>query len=1234
MALPTSATWDLADFSGLNLSTLLSLGPSDLTITPSTTPYFGYNDNLTVLFCRSEDTAEASLSFSTPLPSRFTLDLVVRFPQLPDNLGDLSQRRVGLTVADDGGRGFTLFFAVTGMAVSRVDNLGSASALPDTSDLTEEVSAQFHTIRIAVDGGLGRAYVFVGLGATEQPALHLIVPVEATPPSVTDLFRVFVKGTASEPAHMEIMSLRLASDLVIANYPPVANAGPDRVVPVGQAARLDGRSSYDIEGAALTYRWRMVDAPFGSAYSADCSSFATIDDGDADGVTDKITVPVDALPVWLATGDLVVLRNVRYEVLSVNTLTGEITVTSDSIPDDITNPEPGRFLSQSSILDRASETPTVLGDIAGLYRYDLTVNDGEGDSEPAEVLLNVTAARAPFGIEPDVSPLWKAVGDEWRLIEGVGIFEEAWRGVAQILAGKLLEAWQYHYNSSIRDAQTVFQRKWVAYRTMEAETAPDSVTILPRYGLKVATHEYENGDPLVTGLDLTVEYATSDSLDVLASVEVVFAANDLDQAVADISSMLSSAQGFIGTALKAPTFIDSPDHRHTDVCSSIDDGDSNGFTATLSVAPSSLPPWVALGDIVVLRGIRARISFFDNGTGTIEVDAAVFPDDLSNEPYRLYRCCRLAIEAMNYFKLSGTALGVLGLDTDANRLTGSAGIRITDNVYYAGDYVDLGKQGVSRYDLLVLNNGESLRIDRLGSDALDPLPNQRVLVFDVLPLDASATWEIPSVVRSTEVDYEMAGVYPGDLIKIEVFDKVESDTTLSSSLVVAQKGTQLGGALDAVAAAALRDPERWETRFVGVRRRKAIKLPDDVLSVPLLQTKIPVVSSPVYYKENIDYILEPFYREIGGAAIPMLQFSDAVFIDTDTEPPDILWAELTLFSNAGNVEDLFGRLVGFLRDDAASFPTDFNYVAGVAGLLYAQQRGPTLFALQVGAQILLGQPFAEVAGYVEEVRGEYSPLTGRILIRDDDGNVPTESEVVRAYYYKKDPLDPSSQSGLALNPVTGFPWTTGDHVLQFSPLGAGIDVIDLYTNPDWWIPFVRSGNMTEVEKFHRFMVQFNADLVSVANIQLLFALITKIKPTYTSLILSGVRGTEEDLDIDDEVQAAATLHIFDSPGPTLHAFMYDDYRGSGVTASLFDDGHTHYDGVVDNPTDLISIEIMFTWGGGVINEDLPYGPGTIDVTGGQTGIPGSTFTSSLGMTLAAGDYILPYEIKSQGIVYP
>jgi len=296
-----------------------------------------------------------------------------------------------------------------------------------------------------------------------------------------------------------------------------------------------------------------------------------------------------------------------------------------------------------------------------------------------------------------------------------------------------------------------------------------------------------------------------------------------------------------------------------------------------------------------------------------------------------------------------------------------------------------------------------------------------------------------------------------------------------------------------------------------------------------------------------------------------------VFIDTDSEPPDILWAELTLLSNEPNVENLFGRLVGFLKDDASLLPADFNYTAGVAGLLYSQQRGPSVAAVEVGAQILFGQPFAEVAGVVEELRTDYSPTQGRILIRDQDGNTPTQSEIVRSYFYKKDPLDLSATSGLDVNPKTGLPWAEGDSISQFASIGAGIDIVDLYNTPNWYVPYVKGGLITELEKFHYFLVTFNLDLVSLSNLVLLQQFILNVKPTYSHPLLVGLRNHQEDIDPVDDLSLYLYMHLYDSTCGMGMAFMYDDYRGDGTIWSTFDTSPTFYDGLIDCPTDIVEL---------------------------------------------------------------
>lgn len=656
------------------------------------------------------------------------------------------------------------------------------------------------------------------------------------------------------------------------------------------------------------------------------------------------------------------------------------------------------------------------------------------------------------------------------------------------------------------------------------------------------------------------------------------------------------------------------DTRHAGVGST--SGSSGATTSTFTLAEGAWPSWRRVGDILVVAGQRYRLTHFSGSAPRF----AGLPTGLAAQPFTLYRAVRLVLDGAASFRLSGTAAQSLGLPLGVwNTLQGTTGARVTDRVYYVEGY-DLAAAGVQRGDLLVLNNGESFRIDRVLDDPSDPGPNQRVLLFDRMPADSTANWSIPSVIRSAAVDYERNGAYPGDLAKTEVFEAA-AKVVVSNSRVVAQKGTQLAVDADAALRRALLAKDTL--RFLGVKHRKAVRLPEDVLSVPTLQSVLASALQPHRYREHVDYIIEPFYRDSGGAPLPMLQFNDAVFIAPDQEPADVLWAETVAFNNEKNVEDLFGRLVGFWRDDAKTFARGFNYVSGVAGLLYAQQRGPNLFAMQVGAQILLGQPFAEVQGVIEEVRDQYAPSVGRMLVRDADGNSPTQSETVRAYYYRKDPNDPSATSGLGINPDTDLPWQEGQQIPQFAGVGAGVKIDDLYTDPTWWKTFVGSGVMHEVQKFHAFLCAFDVQAVDLANLALLASFLRRTRPTASRPLLVGAHNPHDDLDLLDRPRETAILHPNDS-FRGYYAYCWDDYVGDGDTALHFDDGVARLDALIDNIVDLVDIVITVDWPGGTLSFPSPWpftlGVPVIDVSGAETGVPGQSFAVSDGMDLAAGNY--------------
>ncbi|NGX17232.1 FG-GAP-like repeat-containing protein [Wenzhouxiangella sp. XN24] len=221
-----------------------------------------------------------------------------------------------------------------------------------------------------------------------------------------------------------------AADLVVVssqNTPPVADAGLDQTVPVGGTAQFFGAGSFDANGDALTYRWRLAARPAESSAALDSTSgentsfvvdvageYAVelvVNDGYVDSAPDTALVTTSNSPPVADAGD-----DQEVEAGETVTLDGEF---SFDVDDD-----PLEFFW--SLLSRpagsAAELATPLGpsvqfmtDVAGLYVAQLIVNDGSVDSAPDTAVITAVAANQAPLAAATASPSQPAPGDTIQL---------------------------------------------------------------------------------------------------------------------------------------------------------------------------------------------------------------------------------------------------------------------------------------------------------------------------------------------------------------------------------------------------------------------------------------------------------------------------------------------------------------------------------------------------------------------------------------------------------------------------------------------------------------------------------------------------------------------------------------------------------------------------------------------------------------------------------------------------
>ncbi|MFT5680158.1 MAG: hypothetical protein ACI8RZ_001063 [Myxococcota bacterium] len=230
-------------------------------------------------------------------------------------------------------------------------------------------------------------------------------------------------------------------DLVVINVEPgeapVANAGLDQNSLTGATVEVDGSSSYDALGRALTYQWSLTEAPANSsltAISSDTSSIANltpdvggtyvvslvVNNGLSNSEPDTAAITVEAedpLPPVADSGDDI---KDAYDCTSV-ALDG-----SDSYDPNgdlityewsIQSSPKGSSTSNASILDRNAGLTAFYPDSSGAYVVSLTVNDGAEWSTPD--LVNIVTSERPYNTAPVVE-----AGKGWTIDAGEATCEE------------------------------------------------------------------------------------------------------------------------------------------------------------------------------------------------------------------------------------------------------------------------------------------------------------------------------------------------------------------------------------------------------------------------------------------------------------------------------------------------------------------------------------------------------------------------------------------------------------------------------------------------------------------------------------------------------------------------------------------------------------------------------------------------------------------------------------------
>jgi hypothetical protein len=1127
------------------------------------------------------------------IPDKFTAEWIVNFDNLPNDFTDLPNSHIYFSVTDAAGPLLGFFFSKVGVAYTGDVSFPAGllqlnctfQQLPDSDEYVSE--GEYWIIRAAVDLSLDVVYFYMTKQSEYATLGHQLrailpaIPYTASAGSPTDRGFISIRGSATTQSCAFLDKFCVGTALIIPNLAPVANSGDDQAARSCDIIQLDGSGSFDPEGAPLGYQWRLLEGPSDSEFVEQLHDGFTL--GDPTGTVDKFYSTalgaIHAGPDPIITGDVINLDAVGYTIIGTG-IDGSgfyIQIAADLFP-ELLSAKTFKFLRQRGISQPTTERPTYFPDVAGFYTFGLIVDDGNLSSSESTTIVNVLESPLPRGCTPDLRFLFNYLSDFWRLVEDKDRIAVFWGSLAQAAATELLSLWQHEYSKSLRDIQRTFNRRWLHYDLLLPEPLPELTRTRVLFGGIESGYFFVDGRRDVGGTDLVISspvLAADYTLPISLSNPVTHTA--LAAWLQDRLQELVDSR-FTTQALSHRTPIAATG---TITCLAKDDytdGETfvvdDGFNTPVTFEIWKTGVFTGPNEPVDIRFILGTTNIGATVAGTIDAAAgldisAVYsgggvvsltndrPGEPGNQPITLVGGINMTSEGMDggsggeYIRIDAPFPFTIGDGTTAPFTEGDEG-RSPSGVGGSGIGTRTYKVGISlegldiQEDDFLSVDGVAYRISSVVDNVSDTFSFQRLVVKEDLPTAPLGEWDLSGWVSSELLNFYDGLVSAGDYADFEVSESTtDADSTEGTSALVE---TEVFGAsaffpgriaVDFWNVGQYIADSTLQVFLARVLRNTWIPRDELVVDVPTLQEKIVIEDDEETLRRNVDYFLEELRGRAGIRFSSGQTAGDLGDIWEGARPPSRMWAEYSYINNNPLIEANFGIAAEFTLDQLDELPESVDYLSAVRGIWYAIYNGPAIRNLRVGVQILLGLPFAEETGTIEELRTDFSPTNGRILIRD-----VANTEIVRSYSYPK-------SLNIEENPDTGATYVVGDTVTQFSPLVEGAEVIDYLKDEDWFEGILNQGIFYEVEKFHKFLVRVDTAAFNLS--ALLFAqnFIQKVKPTYTYPLFfvkyAAEDGLGTEVSVTDDVTNKVKLILTDTPGCGMlgASWHYDDPQPAG-----------------------------------------------------------------------------------------